>query len=118
MLDLPKKVAVKGRDGVLHNDVPMWRYWQLEEGVIGVEPGHLVTNNGAMPPVMQVDTDAPLQQDVDGSLLTAWRWGITNKQEFQLKRVHSAGTPDDVTPLVSQGEIHRHSTAEPPLVPS
>src|SRR3546814_1780925 len=41
MLDLPKKIAVKGRDGVLHDDVPMWRYWQLEEGVLGVEPGHL-----------------------------------------------------------------------------
>src|SRR3546814_14855742 len=39
VLDLPKKIAVKGRDGVLHDDVPMWRYWQLEEGVLGVEPG-------------------------------------------------------------------------------
>src|SRR3546814_3381549 len=61
MLDLPKTIAVKGRDGSLHDDVPMWRYWQLEEGVLGVEPGFLTTNDGAMPPVMHVDTDAPLQ---------------------------------------------------------
>src|SRR3546814_5567937 len=31
MLDLPKTIAVKGRDGSLHDDVPMWRYWPLED---------------------------------------------------------------------------------------
>jgi glycine/D-amino acid oxidase-like deaminating enzyme len=35
MLELPKAITVKGRDGASHDDVPMWRYWQLEEGVAG-----------------------------------------------------------------------------------
>ncbi|HWT29932.1 MAG TPA: FAD-binding oxidoreductase, partial [Propylenella sp.] len=29
MLELPKAITVKGRDGRLHSDVPMWKYWCL-----------------------------------------------------------------------------------------
>src|SRR3546814_7834447 len=96
MLDLPKKIAVKGRDGVLHDDVPMWRYWQLEEGVLGVEPGHLVTNDGAMPPVMHVDTDAPLHSDVDGSLITDELRGIYYKPDFHFNGVQGGASPYEV----------------------
>src|SRR5215207_8435548 len=57
MLDLPKAVSIKGHDGRMHDDIPMWRFWQLEEGVLGVAPDLLRTNDGRMPPVMHVDTD-------------------------------------------------------------
>ena len=38
----------------------MWRYWALEEGTLGVDPELQKTNDGKMPPVIHVDTDAPL----------------------------------------------------------
>src|SRR5690606_16461260 len=69
MLDLPAAVDIKGRDGTLHTGIPMWRYWQLEEGVLDVDPGFLTTNDGGMPPVMHVDTDAPLHSDATGKII-------------------------------------------------
>src|SRR5262249_18172413 len=38
MLDLPTSITVKGRDGRLHQDVPMWTFWSLQEGTLGVDP--------------------------------------------------------------------------------
>ena len=76
MLELPKKVDVKGLDGKVHEGVDMWRYWQLEEGVLKVDPEHLRTNSAEMPPVIHVDTDATLFSDVDGSVITKEMWGI------------------------------------------
>jgi L-2-hydroxyglutarate oxidase LhgO len=58
MLNLPKQIEVKDLDGNVHQDVDMWRFWQLEEGVLRVDL--LQTNDGKMPPVLHVDTDAPL----------------------------------------------------------
>ena len=76
MLELPKTVTIKGADGALHSDIPTWRYWCLEEGTLGVDPNLQKTNDGSMPPVIHVDTDAPLYSDVDGSLITEELWGI------------------------------------------
>ena len=50
MLELPKTVDIKGKDGTVHKDIPMWRYWCLEEGVLGVDPDFQKTNDGKMPP--------------------------------------------------------------------
>ena len=69
MLDLPKQITVKDLDGEIHENVDMWRYWQLEEGVLTVPPETLLTDDGKMPPVIHVDTDAPLYSDVDLSLI-------------------------------------------------
>ena len=33
-------ITVKGRDGKVHDDVPMWKFWCLEEGTLGVDPEH------------------------------------------------------------------------------
>ena len=38
MLELPKAISIKGRDGKMHDDVRMWTYWCLEEGTLGVDP--------------------------------------------------------------------------------
>ncbi|HMA16410.1 MAG TPA: FAD-binding oxidoreductase [Kiloniellaceae bacterium] len=118
MLELPKKIAVKGRDGALHEDVPMWRYWQLEEGVLGVEPGYLVTNDGAMPPVMHVDTDAPLYSDVDGSLITDQLWGIYYKPDFHFNGVQGGASPYEVTTPVDEVAIDPYGPASPEFVSS
>ena len=45
----------------------MWTYWSLQEGTLGVNPDFQQTADGKPPPVIHVDTDAPLLSDVDGS---------------------------------------------------
>jgi hypothetical protein len=47
----------------------------LQEGVLGVEPSFLMDNNGDMPPVIHVDTDAPLY-DENSEIVTDELWGI------------------------------------------
>ncbi|MGF1593370.1 MAG: NAD(P)/FAD-dependent oxidoreductase [Kiloniellaceae bacterium] len=118
MLELPKSLTVKGRDGTLHEDVPMWRYWQLEEGVLGVEPGYLTTNDGRMPPVMHVDTDAPLLSDVDGSLITDRLWGIYYKPDFHFNGVQGGASPYEVTTPVDEVAIDPYGPASPEFVSS
>ncbi|HJN59902.1 MAG TPA: FAD-dependent oxidoreductase, partial [Alphaproteobacteria bacterium] len=39
MLELPERIDVKDGNGAVHPDVPMWVYWCLQEGTLGVEPG-------------------------------------------------------------------------------
>ena len=82
MLNLPKQITVLDLDGNCHENVDMWRFWQLEEGVLKVDPEILKTNEGAMPPVIHVDTDAPLLSDVDGSIITDEMWGIYYKPDW------------------------------------
>ena len=74
MLGLPARLEVAGaqRD--------MWTYWYLQEGEIDVDPAMFVTDDGALPPVVHVDSHAPLHDD-DGRLVTAEQWGIYYKQD-------------------------------------
>ena len=48
----------------------MWKYWMLQEGVIGVDTDFLRMNDGGQPPVMHVDSTAPLYSDKTKKLLT------------------------------------------------
>ena len=103
MLELPRSIAIKGRDGKMHRDVRMWKYWCLEEGTLGVDPNMHKTNDGSMPPVIHVDTDAPLHSDVDGRLLTDKLWGLYYKPDFNFGGIQGGsspykveGDPDDV----------------------
>jgi glycine/D-amino acid oxidase-like deaminating enzyme len=92
MLDLPGVIPVKGRDGETY-DRPMWTYWCLTEGTLGVDPNYLQTNDGRMPPVIHVDTDAPLFDDADGSLVTDALWGIYYKPDFNFDGVQGGSAP-------------------------
>ncbi len=93
MLELPKTIAVKGRDGAVHPDVPMWTFWSLQEGTLGVDPRLQRTTSGEMPPVIHVDTDAPLHSDVDGSLITDKLWGIYYKPDFHFGGIQGGAMP-------------------------
>jgi methylglutamate dehydrogenase subunit A len=93
MLELPKAITVKGRDGRLHTDVPMWKYWCLEEGTLGVDPNMHKTNDGKFPPVIHVDTDAPLYSDLDGALITDKLWGIYYKPDFNFGGIQGGASP-------------------------
>jgi glycine/D-amino acid oxidase-like deaminating enzyme len=92
MLDLPSAITVKGRDGALY-ERPMWTYWCLQEGTLGVDPAFLLDNQGNMPPVMHVDTDALLYDDEDGSVITDELWGIYYKPDFNFGGVQGGATP-------------------------
>jgi glycine/D-amino acid oxidase-like deaminating enzyme len=93
MLELPRTVSIKGRDGKMHDGVRMWKYWCLEEGTLGVDPNMHKTNDGRMPPVIHVDTDAPLYSDVDGRLLTDKLWGLYYKPDFNFGGVQGGASP-------------------------
>lgn len=88
MLELPERVEVAG-----HGEHPMWTYWALQEGVLEVDPHEFVDNRGALPPVLHVDSDQPLHDDVDGSLITDEMWGIYYKPDFSFGGVQGGAAP-------------------------
>jgi methylglutamate dehydrogenase subunit A len=118
MLDLPKAVSIKGRDGTVHHDIPMWRFWQLEEGVLGVEPDFLKTNDGRMPPVIHVDTDAPLYSDRTGELITDELWGVYYKPDFHFDGVQGGAMPYKVETPVDEVAIDPYGPESPEFVAS
>jgi len=93
MLELPRTITVKGSDGALHENAPMWVFWSLQEGTLGVDPELQKTNDGQFPPVIHVDSDAPLYSDTDGSLITDKLWGIYYKPDFHFGGVQGGAAP-------------------------
>ena len=93
-LDLPKTISIKNSEtGQTTGDIPMWVYWSLQEGVLGVDPKLQVTNDGKLPPVIHVDTDAPLYSNQDGALITDEMWGIYYKPDFHFAGVQGGAAP-------------------------
>lgn len=92
MLDMPDTVQVKGRDGKVY-ERPMWVYWCLQEGTVKVPPDFFLTDSGELPPVLHVDTDAPLYDDTDGSLVTDKLWGIYYKPDLYFGGVQGGAMP-------------------------
>lgn len=116
MLDLPATVAVRGRDGIMYKDIPMWTYWCLQEGTLGVDPAFLQTDDGRMPPVIHVDTDAPLYSDVDGSLLTDRPWGLYYKPDFHFGGVQGGSMPYRVDTDPAAVRVDPYGPASPDFV--
>ena len=115
MLNLPSTTAVKGRDGQFY-DRPTWTYWCLEEGTLGVDPHYLTDNEGHMPPVIHVDTDAPLFDDSDGSLVTDRLWGIYYKPDFNFGGVQGGGMPWVVEQAADEVAIDPYGPDSPQFV--
>ncbi|MDP9283349.1 MAG: FAD-binding oxidoreductase [Actinomycetota bacterium] len=80
MLGLPMTIDIRMPSGEVAKDRPMWTYWNLQEGEIGVDPATFATADGGPPPVIHLDTDAPLTTD-DGRLVTDELWGIYFKRD-------------------------------------
>ena len=118
MLDLPGQITVKDLDGKTHNDVDMWRYWQLEEGVLTIPPETLMDNNGKMPPVIHVDTDAPLYSDVDRSLITDKIWGIYYKPDWHFNGIQGGAAPYKVKTPVQDVAIDPYGPSSPEFISS
>jgi glycine/D-amino acid oxidase-like deaminating enzyme len=80
LLDMPETIDVHTPTGDVVRDRPMWTYWNLQEGEVGLDPAIFATADGGPPPVIHLDTDAPLHTD-DGRLLTDELWGIYFKRD-------------------------------------
>ena len=75
----------------------MWTYWNLQEGEITVDPLMFATADGGAPPVIHLDTDAPLYTD-DGELVTDELWGIYFKRDRH-------GVQGGASPLIVDGDV-------------
>ncbi len=80
MLEMPPAIDVHTPSGEVIRNQPMWTYWNLQEGEIRVDPKLFSLPDGSIPPVIHLDTDAPLYTD-DGELVTDELWGIYYKQD-------------------------------------
>ena len=97
MLGLPDAIDIRTPSGEVEHDVRMWTYWNLQEGEITVDPLMFATADGGAPPVIHLDTDAPLRTD-DGRLITDELWGIYYKRDRH-------GVQGGASPLTVDGDI-------------
>jgi methylglutamate dehydrogenase subunit A len=114
MLDRPDRITVKGADG-RSQEMDMWTYWSLQEGTLEVDPGSLMDNRGDMPPVIHVDTDAPLHDD-EGALVTDQLWGIYYKPDFNFGGVQGGTTPYVVERPAGEVAVDPYGPASPDFV--
>ena len=118
MLDLPGAITLKDRDGEIHEGVDMWRYWQLEEGVLLIDPDMGRADDGSLPPVIHVDTDAPLRSTVDGSLVTEEMWGIYYKPDFHFGGIQGGASPYRIDAPADEVRIDPYGPSSPEFVAS
>ena len=75
----------------------MWTYWSLQEGEVTLDPAIFALADGGPPPVIHLDTDAPLYTD-DGKLVTDELWGIYFKRDRH-------GVQGGASPLAVEGDV-------------
>ena len=97
LLELPATIDVATPSGEVVHDRPMWTYWNLQEGEISVDPLMFATADGSAPPVIHLDTDAPLHAD-DGELITDELWGVYYKRDRH-------GVQGGASPLTVEGDV-------------
>jgi len=95
-LDLPETITVAEPGGTGGTDRPMWTYWALQEGTLGIEPKEFTDNRGGFPPVTHVDSAEPLIDDVTGELITDKLWGIYYKPDFNFAGLQGGAAPNIV----------------------
>ncbi len=117
MLELPKTINIKDpANGGMITDVPMWVYWCLEEGTLGIDPEIQQTNEGKMPPVIHVDTDAPLFSDEDGSLITEEPWGIYYKPDIHFGGIQGGAAPYKVNKNSDEVAVDPYGPESPEFI--
>jgi len=116
MLDLPDRIPVAGPDGTVHPDREMWTYWALQEGTLEVDPNEFVDNRGQLPPVLHVDSDQPLYDDADGSLITDHLWGIYYKPDFSFGGVQGGAAPVPIRRPAAEVAVDPYGPESPEFV--
>ncbi len=112
-LELPNKISITDEKGKMHENFPMWKYWFLTEGVLGVDPNFQKTNDGKMPPVIHVDSDAPLYSDVDKSLITDKMWGIYYKPDFNFNGLQGGTAPYKINKAAEDVKVDPYGIDSP-----
>jgi methylglutamate dehydrogenase subunit A len=97
LLGLPMEIDIRTPSGDVVPNRPMWTYWNLQEGEITVDPTMFATADGGPPPVIHLDTDAPLYTD-EGDLVTDELWGIYYKRDRH-------GVQGGASPLVVGNDV-------------
>jgi glycine/D-amino acid oxidase-like deaminating enzyme len=97
MLGLPPTIDIRTPSGEVVRDRPMWTYWNLQEGEITVDPQMFALADGGAPPVIHLDTDAPLYSD-ERELVTDELWGIYYKRDRH-------GVQGGASPLVVDDDV-------------
>ena len=116
MLELPATITVPDTAGARRAATPMWVYWSLQEGVLGVPPQVQKTNDGGLPPVIHVDSDAPLYSIRDGALITDQLWGIYYKPDTHFNGVQGGATPIKVQTRADRVAVDPYGVASPDFV--
>ncbi len=114
MLDLPTTTKILGADGLVH-ERPTWIYWALQEGTLGVDPDTLLTDAGERPPVIHVDTDAPLFDDA-GELVTEGPWGIYYKPDDHFGGIQGGYVPYIVDKPAAEVAVDPYGPDSPDFV--
>src|SRR6266702_2025806 len=116
MLGLPDRIDVTDPSGTVHPGRPMGTYWALQEGTLKVDPGAFKTSTGGFPPVVHVDSDAPLYDDINGSLITDAMWGIYFKPDFNFGGVQGGSAPNVVDRPAGEVAVDPYGPASPEFV--
>ena len=115
MLELNKTIDIIDRDGKPKTNVPMWEYWSLQEGTLGVDPELQKTNDGNMPPVIHVDSDTPLYSG-EGDLITDQMWGIYYKPDFHFGGIQGGAAPIKVEKNPDDVAVDPYGPASPEFI--
>jgi len=113
MLDLPDTTDIVVGDRTFTE--PTWKFWALQEGTLGVDPGYLMNNDGDMPPVVHVDADATLC-DEDGNVLVEGKWGVYYKPDFNFGGVQGGYMPYRVEKPWREVAIDPYGPASPDFI--
>ena len=111
-LELPGVITVKS-NGVVRDDVPMWRYWALQEGTLGVAPDFLTDNAGNLPPVVHLDSNEPLI--VDGKVVRD-NWGIYYKPDYYFNGVQGGAAPYEITRSADDVQVDPYGPKSPEFI--
>ncbi len=118
MLDLPPVTRVRGPDGGggigALRDVPTWSCWALQEGTLDVDPGTLTDNGGGLPPVVHVDTDEPLRDEL--GLVSEGPWGIYYKPDFHFGGVQGGAMPYEIEKPAAEVAVDPYGPLSPDFV--
>ncbi len=116
MLDLPMNIDITDPKGNVHKNNPMWTFWSLQEGTLGIDPEIQFTNDGEMPPVIHVDSDQPLYSDEDGSLITDQMWGIYYKPDFHFGGIQGGAAPFIVDKPAEDVKVDPYGPSSPEFI--
>ena len=127
MLELPKEISMpsaqaqenKGGNNGATTNVPMWRYWQLEEGVLQVDPSFQQTNDGKTPPVLHVDSEQPLTDKASGKTISEeGLWGIYYKPDRNFGGVQGGAAPYKVDLVAEEVAVDPYGPESPQFTAS